>query len=117
MTKETFISRSPESRTFGRKGKQDVIYRIERTRRDLLQIREQLCSYRCEPKTLETHKMLEDLKLKLEELGTNNLEIMGNIRSCSSGALAQFGNIKSHFEALKELQTGVASYRQELRGI
>ncbi len=114
MTKEFTPTRFNISDSTSKVSIEDVPNRIERTRCELRQIREQLCSYRYEPKTIKSHKMFEALLQKVEELKTTNIALLANMRSSSAQTCMQFGNLESHFEALKELQMGIEAYRQEI---
>ncbi len=85
----------------------NFLLRLERTDRELEQLRSKLNSYICEPKTYGLFEQMEELQLRLAELKMKNTEIMSSLRM----GRAQLGNrIQQQLQDLKILERGVAEY-------
>ncbi len=57
------------------------LVRIERSYRNIVLLKNQLCSYSCEPKTYKLFEEFEDLKLQLELLRLSHLKLIESLKS------------------------------------
>ncbi|MEX0273699.1 MAG: hypothetical protein AB3N16_04900 [Flavobacteriaceae bacterium] len=100
-----------------KKDKQSLLLRIERTGHDIDQIEKQLCSYRYEPRTLESYKKFEVLKSRLEHMHEDNRTLWGNLQRNMDVKEAEYRKVRSHLLDFNDLQFGVSVYMQEVRGL
>jgi len=91
--------------------KNALVIRLERNQTDLLQLRSQLDSYRCEPKTYGLFEYIENLKNRMERFSISNKEVIMKLREQRKVISDHFENAKQQFLEFDQLKDGVSDYR------
>ncbi|HEA23402.1 hypothetical protein LCGC14_2422230 [marine sediment metagenome] len=104
---ETLTQRPPVIREIDRNA---LVIRLERNQKDLLQLKSQLNSYRCEPKTHMLFEYIENLKNGMERLRISNLEIIGGLRQQRKAISDLIERAKLQLLKFNQLKEGVADY-------
>ncbi len=84
--------------------------RLERISRDLLQLRYKLSSYTCEPRTYNLYERIEDLRIRLENLRSANLEILTSLKEHRQTIEDNVERVKEQYREFRELEKGIADY-------
>lgn len=58
-----------------------AVLRLERINKNLLSLKNKLSSYICEPKTLSLYQSMQSLKISLEQMMADNLDIRAKLRN------------------------------------
>ncbi|MGB6153349.1 MAG: hypothetical protein WBG48_15325 [Pricia sp.] len=90
--------------------KNALVIRLERNQRDLLQLRSQLESYRCEPKTYGLFEYIESLKNRMERFSSTNKEVIMKLREQRKTISDYYEKAKQQFSEFDQLKNGVADY-------
>ncbi|WP_373519492.1 hypothetical protein [Pricia sp.] len=96
--------------------KNALVIRLERTQKDLVQLRGQLDSYRCEPKTYGLFEYIETLKKGMDKLSDTNTEIIDKLREQRKAVSDHIEKAKQQFLKFDQLKDGVADYRTKCIG-
>lgn len=91
--------------------KNGLVIRLERIQNDLIQLRCQLDSYRCEPKTYVLFEYIESLKNGMEKLSKSNIEIINRLRDRRKTISDHLENVTQQFLEFDKLKDSVADYR------
>ena len=84
--------------------------RLERIGRDLIQLRHKLSSYTCEPRTYNLYEQIEDLRIRLENLRSANLEIRISLREDRRTIEDYVEMVKEQNREFRELENGITDY-------
>lgn len=90
--------------------KNALLLRLERTEKDLMQLRIKLNSYRCEPRTYSLFERIETLKTGMDNLSKANREIISALRQHKKTAGDYVELAKQQFLEFQRLQNGVEEY-------
>ena len=93
--------------------KNALVIRLERAQKDLIQLRLQLDSYRCEPKTHVLFEYIENLKKRMEGLSSSNRDIIANIREQRKIFGINIEKAKLQFSKFNQIKSGVADYQSK----
>ena len=91
--------------------KNAMVIRLERVQKDLIQLRGQLRSYRCEPKTYSLFEYVETLKRGMDRLSISNIEVIDRLKNPRNSISNHFEKAKQQFSKFEQLKDGVADYR------
>ena len=83
---------------------------IERSYRNLLQFKEQLSSYLCEPCTADQHKEREKIKKKMVKLSKGHLALLEIYRNNKNSLNQQLTHIIEQLKEAKRLEEGIMNY-------
>lgn len=96
--------------------KNALVLRLERNQMDLQQLRGQLDSYRCEPKTYGLFETIESLRRGMDRLSRSNLEIIDTLREQKKTVEDYFEKGKQQFLEFNQLQSRVEDYQTKCLG-
>jgi chromosome segregation ATPase len=96
--------------------KNALVLRLERTQLDLQQLRGQLDSYRCEPRTYGLFETIESLRRGMDRLSRSNLETIETLREQKKTVEDYFEKAKHQFLEFNQLQSRVEDYRTKCLG-
>lgn len=97
--------------------KNKLLVRLERTQKDVGQMRSKLSSYICEPRTYTLFESIQNLKGRLDLLTTSNTEIIQALKERKKSVGDCMENIRQQFTEFHELQKGVDDYVQGMRNV
>jgi hypothetical protein len=83
---------------------------IERSYRNLLQFKEQMSSYLCEPYTADQYKEREKIKKKMIKLSKGHLALLEIYRNNKNSLNQQLTNIIEQLKEAKRLEEGIMNY-------
>ena len=90
--------------------KNALVLRLERTEKDLTQLRITLNSYRCEPRTYSLFERIESLKTGMDRLSKTNREMISALREHKKTVGDYVELAKQQFLEFQRLQNGVEDY-------
>jgi cell fate (sporulation/competence/biofilm development) regulator YlbF (YheA/YmcA/DUF963 family) len=90
--------------------KSTLVMRLERYQKDVDQLKCQLNSYTCEPRTHSLFERFESLKSGLETLSATNLEIIQNLKEKKKAVDSYMESAKEQFAKFHQLQQNVEEY-------
>ncbi len=93
-----------------------LVVRLERTQLDLQQLRSQLDSYRCEPRTYGLYETMESLRRGMDRLSRSNLEIINRFRVQKKAVSDCFETAKEQFLEFEQLKSRVEAYQTKCIG-
>ncbi len=106
----------PHSNVFG-KNSGICIVLLERNNKDLLQLKNQLSSYTCEPKTYCLYEQFSGLKERLDRLRNVNMDIIASLKRGKKMLDNQMEAISIQFNEFNDLQSGVIAYQEGVRNL
>lgn len=83
---------------------------IERSYRNILQLKNRLNSYSYEPRTYSLFEQFEQLKLQLELLSISHLKLMSSLKKPIDFIEIQMQQIKENVNAARLLELNVSEY-------
>lgn len=108
---------APQASKKQQKDKDLCIVLLERNNQDLLQLKNQLSCYTCEPKTYALFEQFSGLRERIEHLFAFNLDLMASLRRSLQTVDAVTEEIKNQIREFNELKKGVTAYRQSVRNL
>jgi chromosome segregation ATPase len=96
--------------------KNALVLRLERTQEDLNQLRGQLSSYRCEPRTHGLFEYIESLKRGMDRLSHTNNEVINSLKEQKKAVGDYFEEAKQQFSEFNRLKSKVEDYRTKCLG-
>lgn len=90
--------------------KNALVLRLERTEKDLMQLRIKLNSYRCEPRTYSLFERIETLKRGMDSLSKANREIICALQEHKKTVDDYIERSKQQFAEFQRLHAGVEEY-------
>lgn len=84
---------------------------LERNNQDLLQLKNQLNCYTCEPRTYIAYEQVMALKERLNRAFAHNLSIIGTLQQLKRITQEQLEIVKTQIVEFNELKRGVFAYR------
>ncbi len=90
--------------------KSALVIRLERNQKDLLQLKSQLSSYTCEPRTYQFFERIETLRNGLETLSATNSEIIASLKQRKRTVENYVERAKKLLLEFNQLQQGVDEY-------
>lgn len=88
----------------------NAMVRMERSYRNILQLKKRLSNYSYEPRTYTLYKQLDDLKLRLELLGVSHLKLMNALKKPIHFIEVQVLQVKENIEAVRIVEQSVSEY-------
>lgn len=86
------------------------LVRIERSYRNLLQFKEQLSSYLCEPYTADQYEEREEIQKKMDKLTKGHLALLEIYHKKKSNLSNHLANINDQLREAKVLEEGIMHY-------
>ena len=86
------------------------LLRLERINKNLLSLKTKLGSYMCEPKTLSLYQRMDALKSLLENMLSNNHELIRSLRNRQILPDDSRKLVQKQFESYKSLELKVLEY-------
>ena len=86
------------------------LVRIERSYRNLLQFKEQLSSYLCEPCTVDQYEEREEIKKKMDKLTKGHLALLEIYRKKKNNLSNHLANITEQLREAQILEEGITHY-------
>lgn len=96
--------------------KNALVLRLERIQLDLEQLRSQLDSYRCEPRTYRLFESIESLRTGMDRLSRSNQEIISTFSEQKKTVSDYFEKAKEQFLEFNQLKSRVKDYRTKCIG-
>ncbi|MEO1010032.1 MAG: hypothetical protein AAFX53_01925 [Bacteroidota bacterium] len=96
--------------------KSTLVLKLERNQKDVGQLRNQLNSYICEPRTYTLFERMETLKRGLDTLSNSNLQMILTLKERKKNINDYMDNVRHQIAEFKKLQRGVEEYMKGLRG-
>ena len=90
--------------------KSALVIRLERNQKDLLQLKTQLSSYICEPRTYQFFVRIETLRDGLDNLSATNSEIIASLKERKRVVKKYVKRAKKLLLDFNQLQQGVDDY-------
>lgn len=103
-TKEYRVSKGRETT------KNALLLRLERNQKDLMQLRNKLSSYRCEPRTYSLFERIETLRNAMDNLSSTNSEIISALKEHKRTVGEYVDQAKNQLSEFKRLNAGVEDY-------
>lgn len=94
----------------GHKELNTYLVRIERSYRNLLQFREQLSSYLCEPCTVDQYEEREEIQQKMDKLTKGHLALIEMYQKKKNSLSQHLTNINNQLREAKVLEEGIMHY-------
>ena len=95
--------------------KNTLVLRLERTQRDVGQLKSKLSSYICEPRTYLLFENMQNLKSRLEQLASTNREIIQALKEHKRSIGDSMENVMQLFTEFQDLQQRVDDYVRGMR--
>ena len=105
MTTTDYILKTPRSSNVN-----TAILRLERINKNLHSLRTKLSSYMCEPKTLSLYQRMESIKRHLDDMRSNNIELIANFQNSTLKSDQGRELVEQQFESYKNLEIKVLEY-------
>ncbi|WP_291869547.1 hypothetical protein [Maribacter sp.] len=103
-----------ENRPQGNKKSQheitDALMRLERSYKNILELKTRLNSYSCEPRTYNLFEQLEDLKLSIELIAISHIKLMTALKSPAHFVEVQLQQVKEQIKDALILENRVSDY-------
>jgi hypothetical protein len=96
---------------------QNCIVLLERNNQDLLQLKNQLRCYTCEPKTYSMYEQFTLLKERLDTSFAYNLDLISAIQRGKKIVENHFEIVAAQIRTFNELKRGVMAYRSHLKNV
>ncbi|MEM9143365.1 MAG: hypothetical protein AAGA86_10290 [Bacteroidota bacterium] len=93
-----------------------LVLKLERNQKGVGQLRNQLNSYICEPRTYSLFERVEALKRGLDSLSHSNLEMIVRLRERQKLVGEHMEKVRQQMVEFQRLQQDVKEYMQGLRG-
>lgn len=87
-----------------------LVVRLERNQRDLMQMRNKLRSYRCEPKTYNLFERIEALKSAMERCNKENRDVIQALKEGRTGIGEYIDQAKRQISEFRKLHSSVDDY-------
>ncbi|MGB3149968.1 MAG: hypothetical protein WBB27_04845 [Maribacter sp.] len=91
------------------------LLRIERSYRNLLQFKEKMNSYLCEPCTANQYEAREKIHQKMIKLTQGHLELMKIFRNKRNDLSNELMTIRNHLNEVRRLEEGICNYMLEVQ--
>ncbi|WP_298475622.1 hypothetical protein [uncultured Maribacter sp.] len=89
---------------------ENAVVRIDRSYKNILQLKNKLNSYSYEPRTYSLYQQLEELKLKLELISVSHLKLMNTLKKPVHFIESQIQLVKENLEAVHVIEQDVSDY-------
>ena len=93
-----------------------LVLRLERTQNNLVQLENQLNSYKCEPKTYSLYEGLEKLKEGIAQWNRSNSEIILALRKQKKSIGNYVEKVTQQLAEFNNIMLGVKDYRAQCSG-
>ena len=90
--------------------KSTLVLKLERNQKDVIQLRNQLNSYTCEPKTYTLFERMQTLKRGLDSLSHSNMQMIIALKERKKNIHDYIDSVRHQIAEFNRLQLGVEEY-------